>query len=150
MYFIFLQFATITWLHICGFKIFIGAFGRTDRRFFLFELQAGNNLQHISFITLLQYSHCSITFLLIGPLIQRACVYLHADDSFSFAGSSFPLLLQFGYHTWKVSVYLCLPQWHIDTNENRNGAKRRQDELERMEMLMGEKPIFLSLHISLI
>lgn len=42
----------------------------------------------------------------------------------------------------KVSVYLCLPRWHTDTNENRNGVKkkkRQRDELERMKMLIGGK-----------
>lgn len=84
-------------------------------------------------IRLLQYFHHSVTFLLIGPLVQRASVYLHTDDSSSFAMSNFPVIT-----AWNLSVkgqYLSLPHTHTclcthtrcplvtNENENWNGGK---------------------------
>lgn len=62
-------------------------------------------------ITQLQYFHHSLTFLLIGPLVQRASVYLHTDDSSSFAVSNFLIIT-----AWNLSVkgqYLSLPHTHM-------------------------------------
>lgn len=84
-------------------------------------------------ITLLQYFHHSVTFLLIGPLVQRASVYLHTDDSSSFAVSNFPVITAWnlrvkGQYLSPPHTHTCLctqTRWpiHANENENRNGGK---------------------------
>lgn len=84
-----------------------------------------------------------VTFLLIGPLVQRACVYLHTDDSSSFASSNFPVIT-----AWSLSLkgqYLSLPHTstcvcthitlffiHTNENQNRNGVVGTVGEMKML------------------
>lgn len=91
-------------------------------------------------IILLKYFHHSVTFLLIGPLVQRASLYLHTDDSSSFAVSNFLIITAWNLGT--KGQYLSLPhtherlsthhaRWPVHTNETGSGESGKRANWSR-------------------